>query len=77
MGSYAEWIAAYDTLDDNKRRLAVRRVAGFRLRPQLSVVMPVYNTDLRWLREAIDPFASKFIRNWNSASPTMRRQRPA
>ena len=62
--SYSDWIANYDTLDDKIRTLMFKRVARLALQPKLSVVMPVYNTDLRWLREAIKSVRAQLYRHW-------------
>ena len=62
--SYGDWIAKYDTLGDNMRMLMAKRVAQFALQPKLSIVMPVYNTDLRWLREAIQSVRAQLYPHW-------------
>ena len=62
--SYGDWIAKYDTLDDKIRMLMLKRVARLALQPKLSIVMPVYNTDLRWLREAIESVRAQLYPHW-------------
>ena len=62
--SYRDWIAKYDTLDDKMRMLMLKRVARLALQPKLSIVMPVYNTDLRWLREAIESVRAQLYPHW-------------
>jgi O-antigen biosynthesis protein len=62
--SYRDWIAKYDTLDDKIRMLMSKRVVRLALQPKLSIVMPVYNTDLRWLREAIESVRAQLYPNW-------------
>ena len=62
--SYGDWIAKYDTLDDKIRTLILKRVVRLALQPKLSVVMPVYNTDLRWLREAIESVRAQLYPHW-------------
>ena len=62
--TYRDWIAEYDTLDDQTRVLMVKRVAQFALQPKLSIVMPVYNTDLRWLSEAIESVRAQLYPHW-------------
>jgi O-antigen biosynthesis protein len=63
-GSYGDWIAKYDALDDKIRSLMFKRLARLALQPKLSIVMPVYNTDLRWLREAIESVRAQLYRHW-------------
>jgi GT2 family glycosyltransferase len=62
--SYGDWIAKYDTLSDRIRTLMLKRGAWFALQPKFSVVMPVYNTDLRWLREAIESVRAQLYPHW-------------
>lgn len=62
--SYGDWISKYDTLNDKIRTLMFKRVARLALQPKLSIVMPVYNTDLRWLREAIESVRAQLYRHW-------------
>ena len=72
--SYGDWIAKYDTLDDKMRTLMLNRIARFALQPKLSIVMPVYNTNLRWLRDAIESVRrADSIRTGSFVSPTMPR----
>jgi GT2 family glycosyltransferase len=62
--SYSDWIAKYDTLDNKLRTLMLERVMQLALQPRLSIVMPVYNTDLRWLREAIESVRAQLYPHW-------------
>ena len=62
--SYGDWIAKYDTTDDKIRILMLKRGARLALQPKLSIVMPVYNTDLRWLREAIESVRAQLYPHW-------------
>ena len=62
--SYGDWIAKYDTLNDKIRTLVLKRITRLALQPKLSIVMPVYNTDLRWLREAIESVLAQLYPRW-------------
>jgi glycosyltransferase involved in cell wall biosynthesis len=62
--SYGDWIAKYDTVDDKTRMLMLKRVSRLALQPKLSIVMPVYNTDLRWLREAVESVRAQLYPHW-------------
>ena len=64
IGAYGHWIANYDTLDDQIRTSMLKRVARLALQPSLSILMPVYNTDLRWLREAIESVRAQLYPHW-------------
>ncbi len=61
---YEDWIAEYDTLDDKTRVLMSNWVERFALQPKLSIVMPVFNTDLRWLIEAIESVRRQLYPHW-------------
>jgi glycosyltransferase involved in cell wall biosynthesis len=50
---YGLWVAAFNTADEPTRRHLRRRVEMMSVRPRLSVVMATYNTDHRFLTEAL------------------------
>lgn len=62
--TYDDWIVKYDALSDKTRASMLQRIAGLALQPKLSVVMPVYNTDLQWLREAIESVRAQLYAHW-------------
>ncbi len=62
--TYQEWIKQNDTrtpqqLDDMRRQMA-----AFSHRPKISVLMPVYNVDVKWLKMAIDSVRGQLYENW-------------
>ncbi|GHS88648.1 hypothetical protein AGMMS49957_10530 [Synergistales bacterium] len=64
---YAEWIALYDTIDDEKRRAigeAIKKMEVNSQPPLISVVMPVYNPPVHILREAIDSVIKQLYPHW-------------
>ncbi|MEK6423143.1 MAG: glycosyltransferase family 2 protein [Burkholderia gladioli] len=61
---YADWIRRYDTIDDALRGRIRARIAEFRHRPRISVVMPVYNPKPAWLAEAIDSVRAQLYPDW-------------
>nr|WP_230957942.1 glycosyltransferase [Burkholderia diffusa] len=61
---YAEWIRHYDQVDDATREVIRERIAGFGNPPRISVVMPVYNPDPRWLAEAIESICGQLYPHW-------------
>ncbi|KVC51153.1 glycosyltransferase family 2 protein [Burkholderia diffusa] len=61
---YAEWIRRYDRLDDATRSAIRERIAGFDNPPVISVVMPVYNPDPKWLAEAIESIRGQLYPHW-------------
>jgi GT2 family glycosyltransferase len=58
---YARWIAEFEDRDDRLIGFAMR---GFRLRPVVSVLLPVYQTPPAILRNAIDSVIAQSYSNW-------------
>lgn len=61
---YRRWIEKYDRWTEAEREEANRRIAEFTVRPLISVLMPVYNTDPEILRKAIDSVRGQVYENW-------------
>ena len=61
---YIRWIAAYDDLNDEDRKGISRRIQHLRQKPLISVLMPVYNVDPRWLVAAIESVRRQLYPNW-------------
>lgn len=61
---YVEWVKRYDTLTSEKRDVLRSSMAVFAQQPVISVVMPVYNPKLEWLREAIDSVCQQLYPHW-------------
>lgn len=77
---YSEWITKYDTLTEVAREKLKNAADTLAVRPKISIVMPVYNVDERFLREALDSIRSQIYQNWelcladdNSPKPHVRR----
>jgi len=74
---YGSWIRQFDSLSDDDEQAMRAGAARLMYRPRLSVVMPVYNTDERWLRAAIQSVRDQLYDNWelciaDDASPKPR-----
>ncbi len=61
---YREWIAKYDALTDAGRDAIRNDVRRLSYSPPISVIMPVYNVEERFLREALDSVCSQLYENW-------------
>jgi glycosyltransferase involved in cell wall biosynthesis len=61
---YWRWIRTFERLSRRDARAAADATARLSFRPLLSVLMPVYNTDPRWLRAAIRSVQSQTYANW-------------
>jgi len=62
--SYRKWIDSYDSLTDKKRAKIKQHIISMRLRPLISVVMPVYNPSVDLLEQAINSVQKQLYSNW-------------
>ena len=62
--SYRKWVRRFDRLSKQDIRAIEKATAHLAYRPLLSVLMPVYNTDERWLRAAIASVAAQLYPHW-------------
>lgn len=61
---YARRIARHEQLSDAERDRLRQACETLPLRPLLSVIMPVYNPPLEWLRAAIDSVRDQWYEHW-------------
>jgi GT2 family glycosyltransferase len=61
---YEQWVKEYDILTDSDRQAIRARIEELEYRPLISVVMPVYNVDEKWLRSAIESVRRQLYQNW-------------
>ncbi|MBX3297270.1 MAG: glycosyltransferase [Acidobacteria bacterium] len=61
---YRDWTERYDTLDDAGRERLRAVAAELENGPLISVLMPVYNVEERFLREAIGSVRAQIYQNW-------------
>ena len=64
IGNYSSWISAYDTLTRSDRRHIRAHIRRFKTRPLISVLLPVFNTEERWLTRAIQSVRDQLYPNW-------------
>jgi len=62
--SYDAFIKAYDELSSQDERAIKTHIADLPAKPLISVLMPVYNPPLEYLREAIDSVLGQLYGNW-------------
>lgn len=62
--TYQNWLAKYDVLTDEEEAAVTDVIKGFCSQPRISVLMPVYNVDARWLRKAIESVLRQSYSNW-------------
>jgi GT2 family glycosyltransferase len=62
--AYRRWIRQFDRLSREDLRAIDEATNRLGYRPLLSIVMPVYNTEERWLRAAIVSVQNQVYTNW-------------
>ena len=60
---YDAWVRAHHLTDENEREMR-SRIDSFSKRPTISIVLPVFNTDDRWLRECIESVKGQIYPHW-------------
>lgn len=78
--NFQKWIRRFDQLTDEDRRTIRHRIEKFPHKPLISVVMPVYNVEEKWLRLCVESVLKQLYENWEfciaddcSPSPHVRR----
>src|SRR5215471_716359 len=61
---YSEWVRQFDTLTDDTRQAIRADIATWPAPPMISIVMPAYDTDLRWLAAAIRSAEKQLYPHW-------------
>jgi glycosyltransferase involved in cell wall biosynthesis len=64
VGDYALWIRRYDRLQRDDVRRIREQIAQLRDQPLISVLLPVYNSNLKWLRRAIRSVQRQLYPGW-------------
>jgi len=62
--AYASWIEKYEKPEFNKVWKIMYDTKNFKIKPKISIVMPVYNTPEKYLREAIESVLNQSYPNW-------------
>ena len=62
--SYAEWLKKYSALTRGDLEAMRAESGGFNDRPLISVVMPVYNPPLKYLRAAVESVRAQVYTRW-------------
>lgn len=59
--SYPNWLASNEVLDIEAM---TQEIATFHYQPKISIAMPVYNVEEKWLRLCIDSILNQVYTNW-------------
>jgi O-antigen biosynthesis protein len=63
-GEYQQWLRSYSLIDSVLRARLAARVDSLAARPVISVIMPSYNVDVKFLRAAIDSVRQQIYPFW-------------
>ncbi|WP_122558899.1 glycosyltransferase [Pseudomonas viridiflava] len=61
---YARWVQYYDTLGEADIKRITEHMSRWIEYPLISIIMPVYNPPLDFLREAVDSVKAQLYTNW-------------
>ena len=61
---YQSWIRCFDTLTEQDLNKQRDEAAQFEAQPLISILLPVYDTPERWLREVIESVLTQSYENW-------------
>lgn len=64
VGNYAEWIRRYERLTRSDIDRIRADIARLERTPTISVLLPAYNSDPRWLRRAFDSVREQLYPHW-------------
>jgi GT2 family glycosyltransferase len=62
--AYQSWIKRFDAVTPELRAALVADISRWPSRPLISVIMPSYNIDPRWLSQAIDSVRNQIYPHW-------------
>ena len=61
---YQRWLQSYSSVDAAMRAFLAAGVEALARRPLISVIMPSYNIDPQWMREAIESVRNQIYPHW-------------
>jgi O-antigen biosynthesis protein len=61
---YQRWIAGQEKSSQQRLPEILREIESFKDKPLISIVLPVYNVDEKWLRLCLDSVVNQLYTNW-------------
>lgn len=58
---YLNWRGKFEDYNENKVK---KEIAGFKYKPLISICIPVYNVEEKWLRLCLDSVINQYYENW-------------
>lgn len=59
--AYEKWILNNENYNINE---VLKEIKNFKYKPKISIIMPVYNVEKKWLRKCIDSVINQYYENW-------------
>ena len=61
---YQQWLEKHEVSEEIKSKSIRERLGNLKHQPLISVIMPCYNSNLKWLKEAIESVRNQVYPNW-------------
>lgn len=61
---YREWIRRFDNFEEEDLQEVKHQIQNMQIKPQFSIIMPVYNPSLKFLEEAIQSVQEQIYPHW-------------
>jgi glycosyltransferase involved in cell wall biosynthesis/uncharacterized coiled-coil protein SlyX len=61
---YQVWMSCFDELSPSDLEGMKAKAQGFELKPKISILVPVYNTEAKWLTQVIESVRNQVYENW-------------
>jgi len=62
--NYYQWILNNEILTKDEEKILKNKILNFKYKPLVSIVMPVYNSDINFLKQAINSVLKQSYNNW-------------
>lgn len=61
---YRKWLKTHYPASRYSAKAILEEINGFADKPVISIIMPVYNTQVRWLKSAVESVQAQLYTNW-------------
>lgn len=62
--AYQKWVAENESFNEEQIALLKSRYAALEQTPLISIIMPVYNAQIDWLKDAVSSVQNQVYKNW-------------
>lgn len=61
---YREWINRYENENDYASNEILQEINSWPNKPKISIILPTYNTEIKYLKQAVNSVKSQYYDNW-------------